>query len=118
MSKKTPPSYRPDLEDELFQAMRLKGLVLPQTVDDVIRAEQEMKTTSSELPPELSNPITVLERTRKSVEGLSTAAEPLLNQQVAENLARAARNGSAITAEVREKMVNDRKQAEDGMDDQ
>src|SRR5437667_6018100 len=101
MSKKTPQTHRgKDIEGELYEAMRLVGLVLPQTVEDVIRAEQDFKQAGIELPPELSDPLEILTSAKRRAK----TSGHLTSRQIEENLAVAARNGSEITPEIRHKM--------------
>lgn len=115
MSKKpnmnTPRPSSENLDAEIREAMRLEGWLIPETVEDVLKAEREFESNAISLPAELRDVSAVFrnaERPLKLVRSLPHA----ISESVMENLARAARNGSPLTAEIEERMQQDRARAE------
>jgi len=100
-----------DIEQAVFEAMRLGGWILPQTPEEVLQAEKGLSESPVTLPEGLTDPYAVLERPRRTIHlGGQTGARP--DTSVEHNLAQAAREGGEIPPEVRERMRNDRRAAE------
>ena len=116
-TKSIPGSNEANFDAELFQAMLLKGWLLPLTEDEVAIAdgaiEKEIAGTHLEIP----NPLELLRAEHEKKKTASPRAD-FHNEQVEQNLAWAARNGKEIPPEVREKMRKDRERAETEGDDE
>jgi Tol biopolymer transport system component len=66
MNKRTLPTPSgEDLEKAIFEAIRLKSLLLPQTVDEVMCAERQLAKTNFNLPVELSDVAALLAGSHK-----------------------------------------------------
>lgn len=100
-----------DFEGAVFDAMRRAGWILPQTVEDVLRAEQELDQSAVQLPSRLADPYAILDGPSRALRlgGRSGAPD---DQSVEENLAQAAREGGTIPPTVQEQMRKDRDAAE------
>jgi hypothetical protein len=113
-SKTNNPFEKEDNEfSELFyQFLKDEGRVLPQTIEEVEKAEEDgVEMDFSELPPALQNPQAVFERRRKFELRLKSLEEPLIeeNKQV---FRRAARHGQELTPEIKARMEIARAKAE------
>jgi len=111
------PDGSDDLEREVDEAMTSLGWKVPQTEDEVLRAEAELAENPAPLPDELTDPEQVFDRAPGQVE---TGAEPLLfptDQDIEADLARAARDGGPIPPEIEEVLRRDREAAEREFDD-
>jgi len=115
MSKKpnmnTPRPSSENLDDEIREAMRLEGWLVPETVEDVLKAEREFESNQIPLPAELLDVAAVLRNVERPLK-LVRSVPHAINDNVMENLARAARNGSPLSAEIEEQMRQDRARAE------
>lgn len=117
VTKKSVPTRVKNLEESIYEAMRRNGQVVPQTIEDVLRAEAEGAGTGEcgDLPAELQNPYTVLRHSceRKTLEfrpaerSVDSETEPEITRA-----ARAARAGKEISAEIEERMRRDREAAD------
>ncbi len=113
-SKTNNPIGNEDNEfSELFyQFLKEEGRVLPQSIEDVEKAEKDgVEMDFSELPPALQNPQAVFERRRKFELHLKPLEEPLIEENE-EVFRRAARFGQELTPEIKAKMEQDRAKAE------
>jgi len=96
-------------EQDLYRALRLEGLLLPETEGEVRAAEAD---DLCEAPPlALRDPRTVLKRVRSKPHQTSSAG-PAASPEIEDNLARAAREGGKIPPEVEREMQRDREAAE------
>lgn len=100
-----------DLERNIYVTLRLKGLIIPITAQEVLDAEALMKDNMIELPEELCDPEAILNRSKQK---LSITSSPLSssNKEIEENLAQAAREEGIISPEIEERMRKDREVAE------
>lgn len=98
------------LERLLYDACRSGGALFATTAEDVAREEQRQAEESIELPQELNDPECVWSSVRPPRE--RPRLTPLVDQAATENLARAARSGTSIPAEIEEQMHRDREAAE------
>jgi hypothetical protein len=96
-------------EQDLCRALRLGGLLLPETEEEVRAAEAE--NLSEALPLELRDPHTVLKRVRGRRHKVVSIGETA-SHEIEENLARAAREGGKIPPDVERVMQRDREAAE------
>jgi hypothetical protein len=101
-----------EAEQVVYEALRLCGAFLPQTVDEVARAEAEVDEHSVELPPKLRDPFALLERMQKGATGLPFPRNRAVDSEAVENLAFAAKNGSDIPPEVLSRMDEDERNAD------
>lgn len=105
-SKRGTPKRQNILEDELLHAMRTAGWLVPETVDEVAKAEVEIAKTNISRPTSFNEPFTLLKKKiRGNYVNSVTVAE---NVEVTENLARAAREGGVISPTVERRMREDR----------
>jgi len=105
-----------DIEQAVFEAMRLGGWILPQTPAEVLQAEKGLSESPVTLPEGLADPYAVLDRPRRTIHfGWQTGARH--DTSVEQNLAQAAREGGEIPPEVRKRMQKDRRAAEGKADD-
>ncbi|MCI0458581.1 MAG: hypothetical protein L0Z62_16580 [Gemmataceae bacterium] len=117
-SKKEPEDYLTDeqkLERLAFETLKSLGWLIPQTPADVARAEAELASDSVELPESLRDPFAILD-TCPPKRPEPAPATP--DEETAELLARAAREGGEIPPEVEERMRQDRAKAEQDHDDE
>jgi hypothetical protein len=104
------------LERTLLNAMRTQGWILPQTIEDVARAEEMQAQTQLPLPFSLRNPYEVLDRGNTELRrGQYFAVTP--NPDIEESLAQAAREGREIPPDVRMQMDLDREKSESEEDE-
>lgn len=96
-------------EEDLHRALRLEGLLVPETEEEVCAAEAQ---NLGDAPPlELRDPYAVLKRVRgrrRNAVPSGGAGSP----ETEENLARAAREGGKIPPDVERLMRGDREAAE------
>jgi len=72
-----------DFERAVFEAMRRGGWILPQNVEEVRRAEEELAANLVELPPGLADPYTVLDQPHHRIrlrEKLEVGRDSILEQ--------------------------------------
>lgn len=105
-------------ESIIRRAMLELKWVIPTTPEEVELAESHLNADLPQLPPELANPLDVLERTSSPSAQCSHPLVPPNDTTVQENLARAAREGGKIPADVQERMKQDRDDAERNSDEQ
>lgn len=94
----------------LYEACRTGGLMFAATESDVVREEQRQAAEPIDLPDELRDPDKAWQRAQQST--TATKLVPKVDEEVKENLARAARGGNPIPKEMEERMHRDRAQAE------
>ena len=100
---------RERLDDLVHEAMLRMGWAFPSSPEDVARAEAEIAECEEPLPPGLSDPYALFDAAKRP--RLRGPCAPA-NDDVVEYLARAAREGKAITVEVEAAMRADRERAE------
>ena len=54
--KPTTPRDAQSLEDQIYDALRARGWIIPQTEEDVMRTEVDIEHNPIPLPPELTDP--------------------------------------------------------------
>ena len=117
VTKRSAPTRVKNLEESIYEAMRRNGQVVPQAVEDVLRAEAEGAGTGEcgDLPAELQDPYTVLRRSSEKkileFQPNERGVDAETQKEVA-RAARAARAGKEIPAEVEERMRRDREAAD------
>jgi len=99
------------VERWLYHALRLGGELLPASIEDVSKLEAEIEANPVALPESLRDASAVYEQIHTRTRPPSTIPLPVQNN-VAEGLARAAREGGEISSEVQAKMREDREAAE------
>lgn len=104
-----------ELEAEVFDAIRALGWAIPENEEEVKRAEAELAQEPVDVPDALRNADAVWNRVGHQEAGRQPSAFAC-NRVVLENLARAAREGGALTPEVEAQMRRDREQAEKSHD--
>ena len=103
------------LERDVFEALRQKGWIPPETEEEVRLTEADLGGTPVPLPPELSDPANALRRAGQPMR--FKAPSGIEDQQIESDLARAAREGGTIPADVEERMRQDRQEAERKQDE-
>ena len=98
-----------EMESLLYQALLKDGRVIPHTPEEVALVNELLAGQVVELPPELLDPEAVL---RGSITPRSLPISLPFNPEAVHQLASAARNGSEIPPEVRQRMEADRNTAE------
>ena len=93
------------LDPDIQGSLKRLGLVPPQSVDDYIKLEQELKQTPIKKPTKLKDPMTFLEREPKVKRSAYPFDKVKAYQQ---NLAQAAREGKLIPDHIRQKMKQDK----------
>ncbi len=104
------------LENDLYDAMRNVGSIIPQTIEDVAKAEKELESEQIDLPKTITNPDKLFDKTVCG-RRFSGFVDNNYNAEMEENLAQAARERGKISEEVLEKMKKDRKKAENNSDE-
>lgn len=99
----------PDLERALYLALRSKGSFFATTEAEVARVEEQQAREPAEVYP--SNPNAAWERSQTR-QGGALARVSFTDARITQELARAARSGKAIPAEVEARMLQDRIAAE------
>jgi redox-regulated HSP33 family molecular chaperone len=100
-----------NLEQLVHEALLRNGWVIPQTVEEVIRVQDEFPEKSEQLPNALKDPYTVLKRSTERAKSVSALSLP--DQESQDVMARAARLGGEISSEIEERMKRDRQAAEE-----
>jgi hypothetical protein len=103
------PAQEKSFGNNLYDAMRRKAWLLPQTEEEVIAAEQELEQHPVELPLELRDPMAVLRGEQRHNNLLALDAD---QHEESEELARAARGGKPLSPEIERLMQEDRDAAE------
>jgi hypothetical protein len=98
------------LDELMREAMVCLGWLIPTTPEAVARAEAELDEESIELPESLQDPYVLLDATVRPRS--TTPVRQPSNDDIVQCLARAAREGKDIPAEVEEQMRKDRERAE------
>lgn len=94
------------LDPEILNSLKSLGLVPPQTLEDYIKLEQELKRNPLKKPQKLEDPFAFLERKPK----IRTIGPTHDNMQEYErNLAQVAREGKSIPEHIKQKMKQDKK---------
>jgi len=101
------------LEEDILLAMRLGGELAPESAAEVESAEQAWDTVSeNDLPESLKNPVVLA---AKIVDGAANnvidIAPSFVEQEVEQELARAARFGSNIPELIERRMKQDKQRA-------
>jgi hypothetical protein len=60
--KPTTPHKAPSLEGQIYDALRVRGWIIPQTDEDVMRTEVDIAHNPIPLPPELEDPSELLRK--------------------------------------------------------
>jgi hypothetical protein len=100
-----------NLEQLVREALLRNGWIIPQTVEEVIKVQDEFPDESEQLPNVLTDPYTVLNRSIERAKEVSALSLP--DQESQEVMARAARLGGEISSEVEERMKRDRQATEE-----
>lgn len=108
--KRDSPKRRNISNKELFDAMQRAGWLVPETVGEVARAEAEIDESSIDRPTSFEEPLELLSRGIRL--NYVNSISPAEDARVTENLARAAREGSAISPTVEQRMKSDRDSAQ------
>ena len=117
MGKKTHKDIEPseefeELELQVYEAFLARGWIIPQTEADVSRAEAEIAVGEyEELPSKLRDPYAVLKRSSER-QAKVLSLQQADDDEMTEQMARAARFGKDIPPEIEERMRQDREAAE------
>jgi poly-gamma-glutamate capsule biosynthesis protein CapA/YwtB (metallophosphatase superfamily) len=114
MSKTKPKERKPDrctLEREVLRAMRAEEWLAPETEEEVLKAETKLVGARVDLPASFERPRDLL-RSANKVRAIRLSRSKGGDVEVSENLARAAREGGALSSDVEERMKKDRDAAE------
>jgi hypothetical protein len=112
MTPGNPKKKRTDLTALVNQALRSKGLALPENEDEVAAAERRIANEApAPLPARLQSPWGFLTAKGRELPSRPPVG-PSVNDGFEQELARAARSGSKLTDEVQERMRQDRRAAE------
>jgi hypothetical protein len=103
-----------DFDQGICEALLLKGWIVPQTAEEVLRVQDEFPDDREVLPEALRDAYAVLNRESA---GPSAIAPLTAEDESVETMARAARLGGKISSEIEERMSHDRKRAEEDADD-
>jgi hypothetical protein len=110
-NKQNRPVSAEEVDAALNATLRDQGLLFPRTVEDMINIEAEVDL--ADVPTPDSNAFRQFLRQRHDDKVISmTSPASALGDEMAENLAMAARNGGEIPDEIRRKMDADRQAAE------
>ena len=60
--KPTKPYNVQSLEDQIYDALRARGWIIPQTAEDVMRTEVNIEHNPISLPPELADPSNLIRK--------------------------------------------------------
>lgn len=99
------------LEREVLRAMRVEGWLAPETETEVLEAETKLAAERVTMPTSFDHPRELLRRADR-VRAIHCSQAKVEIAQASENLARAAREGGAISPAVEERMKRDRDAAE------
>jgi hypothetical protein len=103
------------LDELVFKALSERGEVIPQTVSEVVGAEEHLERHPPAIPESLRDSRQLLERikARKSERACKVVPFPGNTPfaRVEEELAWAARNGTEITPEIQQRMRQNRAKA-------
>ena len=103
-----------DQEKAFHKALKSYGYIFPETDEELQNFEISISKMKFDIPDKFSNPLTILSTGKiKKVNEFNT----FYDEEVEENLAQAAREGSNIPDEVWIQMEKDRKNAEESDND-
>lgn len=100
-----------EFERQVFRTLVERGHIIPETEAEVHAAEKRMKAEGEKLPVALRDAQALLDRIKHKKKHRSTKIVPIMSghfAEVGEELARAARKGKTIPAEIEEKMRQNR----------
>lgn len=95
-----------DIESLVFDAMRFHGMIPPLSTDEVQQVEAELEKIKLPFGP--SNPLDLLMTLDKKAGSQRILQFTGIENDVARNLARAAREGGELSAEIEERMARDK----------
>ena len=105
----------PEIGQKLYRAVSSLGWRLPESDEEIAEAEQWVEEHPLDLPDEITDPEQALGSSRRF---MKRPLRTLPNEDVvADNLARAAREGKEIPPEIEARMKKDREDAERKEDD-
>lgn len=100
-----------EFENQVFHTLVERGDIMPETEAEVRAAENRVKTSGKTLPKALQDAKALLQRIKDKKRNRSSKVVPIPSShfaEVGEELARAARKGKPIPAEIEEKMRKNR----------
>lgn len=109
-NKRASSGQRRVSDNELLRAMHQAHWFVPETAEEVAKAEAEIGDAVTDRPTSFQNPLNLLEQEIRL--NYVNCISPNDNNEVTEGLARAAREGGVISPEVEERMKRDRDTAE------
>lgn len=104
-----------DQHKAFYEALKSYGYIFPETEEDLEKFEISILKMKFSIPDNLNDPGRIL--TEGRIEK-SSQFNLFYDEQVEENLAQAAREGSDISSDVWEQMEKDRKRAEEADDEE
>lgn len=112
---KQPPKPKQELNDDdadrlIYEAFCANGAFVPQTPEEVARAEADFDEESVELPDSLRDPLAILKR--QNAPRAEPKRSPHIDQSAVDNLACAARNGGDVSPDVEAAMNKDEEDTE------
>lgn len=114
MAKPKGKGRKPDrsaLEREVLRAMREEGWLAPETEAEVLEAETKLAVEQIEMPAPPEHPRELLHRPVR-IRTIHHPHPESESTEMAENLARAAREGGKLSPETEQRMKKDRDAAE------
>lgn len=109
-NKRASSRQRSVSDNELLRAMHKAHWFVPETAEEVAKAEAEIGDAVMDRPTSFQNPLNLLKQEmRLNYVNFISSND---NDEVTEGLARAAREGGVISPEVEERMKRDRDAAE------
>lgn len=112
MNSKQPNDDSTTTHDQVRRAMIEKGWLIPVTPEEVLIAESALLGEETSPPPSLDDAFAVLNGPSRQPTLPDPPISLPLDKSIAENLARAAREGKEISADIEAKMRADREAAE------
>lgn len=106
-----PQENRDDLDEAIYNSMVSLGWVVQLEEGTLKNDERLCEQSEFDLPRGLTDPVAVIKKIRQR-EADAKKRIISFDQHTAENLARAAREGSEITPEIEKRMRRDRKTSE------
>lgn len=101
--------YSSPEEKAFYKALKRYGYIFPETEDELKQFEDSIANMEFKIPDKFSDPIEILAKGKvDKIENYLSFSD----EQVEENLAQAAREGSEIPDDVLKQMENDRRKAE------
>ncbi len=106
--------YSSAQEKALYEALKRYGYIFPETEDELKHFEESISKMKLNFPDKFNDPLKILEVGKiEKIEGYITFSD----EEIEENLAQAAREGSEIPDEVLKQMEIDRQKAEKAKSD-